>query len=111
MRFGAGRQRASGAVFVADLPVEDVVRLLLAVGPQQHLVGLRRERIRDDRQRRVLHLHGFGAVDRCRARLGEHGRDFLVLEEHLADREHHLLVEPVEGGEPARARRPRGPCR
>ena len=77
--------------------------LLLAVGPQQHLVGLRRERIGDDRQRRVVHLHRFGAVDGGRARLREHGGDFLVLEEHLADREHHLLVEAVEGRQPAEA--------
>ena len=74
--------------------------LLLAVRPQQHLVGLRRERIGDDRQRRVVDLHRFGAVDGRGARLGEHGGDFLILEEHLADREHHLLVEPVEGRQP-----------
>ena len=99
----ARRQRARGAVLVADLPVEDVVRLRLAIRPQQHLVGLRRERIGDDRQRRVVDLHRFGAVGGRRARLGEHGGDFLVLEEHLADREHHLLVEPVEGRQPAEA--------
>ena len=58
------------------------------------------ERIGDDRQRRVVDLHRFGAVDGRRARLGEHGGDFLILEEHLADREHHLLVEPVEGRQP-----------
>ena len=100
IRFGARLHRAGRAVLVADFPVEDVVRLALAVRPQQHLVGLRGERIGDDGQRRVVDLHRFGAVDGRRARLGEHGGDFLILEEHLADREHHLLVEPVKGRQP-----------
>ena len=77
--------------------------LLLAIGPQQHLVGLRRERIGDHRQRLVVDLHRLGAVGGRRARLREHGGDFLVLEEHLADREHHLLVEAVERRQPAEA--------
>ena len=100
---GARLQRARRPVLVAHFPVEDVVRLALAVRAQQHLVGLRRERIGDDRQRRVVDLHRLGAVDRRRARLGEHGGDFLILEEHFADREHHLLVEAVEGRQPAEA--------
>ena len=99
----ARRERAGRAVLVADFPVKDVVGLLLAVGTQQHLVGLRGERIGDDRQRRVVDLHRFGAVDGRRARLGEHGGHFLVLEQHLADRQHHLLVEAVEGRQPAEA--------
>ena len=100
IRFALDAERARRAFLVADLPVEDVVRLRLAVRPQQHLVGLRGERIGDDRQRRVVDLHRLGAVDGRRARLGEHGGNFLVLEEHLADREHHLLVEPVERRQP-----------
>ena len=97
----AGRHRASGAFLVADFPMKDVVRLALAVRPEQHLVGLRGERIGDDGQRRIVDLHRLGAVDGRRARLGEHGGDFLILEEHLANREHHLLVEPVKGRQPA----------
>ena len=97
----ARRERARRAVLVADFPVVDVVRLLLAIRTQQNLVLLRRERIGDDRQRLVVHLHRFGAVGRGAARLGEDRRDFLVLEEHLADRQHHLLVEAVERRQPA----------
>ena len=75
----------------------------LAVRPQDHLVRLRDERIRDDRQRVVVHLHRLGAVGRGAARLGEHRRHFLVLEQHLADRQDHLLVETVECRQPAEA--------
>ena len=96
----ARRHRAGRAVLVADFPMEDVVGLLFAVRTEQHLVGLRGERIGHDRQRRVVDLHRLGAVDGRRARLGEHGGDFLILEEHLADRQDHLLVEPVEGRQP-----------
>ena len=73
-------------------------------GRRMHFVLLRRERVGHDRQRLVLHLHGFGAVLRRAARLGKHRRDFLVLEQHLADRQHHLLVEAVERRQPAQAR-------
>ena len=60
----ARRQRLRRAVLVAHFPVEDVVRLALAVRAEQDLVGLRGERIRDDRQRRVVDLHRLGAIDR-----------------------------------------------
>jgi hypothetical protein len=97
----AGRHRASSAFLVADFPMKDVVRLALAVWPEQRLVGLRSERIGNDGQRRIVDLHRLGAVHGRRARLGEYGGDFLILEKHFANRQHHLLVEPVKGRQPA----------
>ena len=100
----AGVQRPRRALPVADLPVVDVVGLALAVGPQEHLVLLGGERIGDDRQRLVLHLHGLGPVFGRAPRLGEHGGHLLVLEQHFADGEHHLLVVAVERRQPPEAR-------
>jgi hypothetical protein len=97
-------ERTRGGVPVADFPMIDMVRLRLAVRPQEDFVLLGRERVGDDWQRLVLHLHRFRAVGRRAACLGKHRRDLLVLEEHLADGQHHLLVEPVERRQPAKAR-------
>src|SRR5262245_4831302 len=97
-------ERLRGPVLVADFPVEDVVRLALAIRPQQDFVGLRLERIGDDWQWLVLDLHGLGAVDRSGARLGKDSGHFLILEERLANRQDHLLVEAVERRQPAESR-------
>jgi hypothetical protein len=64
--------------------VKNVIGLAVTIRTQDHLVLLRRERIGDDRQRLIVDLDGFGAIHGCRARLGKHGGNFLVLEQHLA---------------------------
>ena len=100
----ARAERARRPVLVADLPVVDLVGLLLAVVAKDHLVLLRGEGIGHHRQRVVVDLDGLGAIHGRATRLRENGCDFLILEEHLADREHHLLVEAMERREPAEPR-------
>ncbi len=99
--FVRGGKRLCRLVLVADLPVVDVIGLRLTIGAEQHLVLLRNEGIGDDRQRLVLHLHRLGAVSGGSARLRKHRRHFLVLEQHLADCQDHLLVVAVERRQPA----------
>ena len=101
----ASRQRPGRAVLVADFPVIDVIRLALAIRTQDDLVFLRGKRIGDHRERVVVHLHGFDAVHRCSPRLGKDRGHLLILEKHLADRQHHLFVETVKRGQPAEPRR------
>jgi len=101
----AAVERPRRAVAVADLPVVDLIRLLLTIGAQDDFVLLRRERVRDGRQRLVLDLHGLGAVIGRRASFRKDRGHFLVLEQDLADGEHHLLVQAVERRQPPEAGR------
>ena len=96
-------ERTRRPVPVPDLPMEDVVGLFLAIRPQDHFILLRRRRIGHDREGRVVDLHGLGAVHGGTPRFAKDRGDFLVLEEDLADRQHHLFVEPVECREPSEA--------
>ena len=90
---GAG-ERALRRGPVPHLPVEDVVVLLvLLVGAQHRRVGLERlERIDDDRQRLVVHLHRLDPVGRRVAVGGDHRRHLLRLVHDLLGRQHHLGV-------------------
>src|SRR5262249_53946644 len=99
-----GVECALGRLLVADLPVPDVVGLVVLVRTYQRRVRLKRlDRIEDRRQRFVLDLHGRGTVSRGIAILGQHARDFLRLVAHAVGRQHHLRVahqrwHPVQTG-------------
>jgi hypothetical protein len=98
-----GRESRVGRGLVARLPVEDVVVVLArAVGAlglvlevfadHRRIGGHGLERIDIDRERLVFHLDQVGGVGRDIAVLGDHERDLLILEQHLAVGEHHLHV-------------------
>ena len=91
------------AVPCRHFPMEDVIGLLLAVGPQQHLVGFRRERIGDHRRRRVVDLRW---RRRRRGARSPRRRRRLLAEQHLANRQHHLCRSRGRSAA-SRGRRPR----
>ncbi len=97
-------ERVGGRLLIADLVVPDVVGLLLAILSEDGRVfGHRLVWVGDGRQRCVVDLDRRDAVGRGFARVREDGGDFLILEEHFAAGEHHLLVlregrHPIEAG-------------
>ena len=89
---GAG-EGGVGLRGVARLPVPDVVRLLLAVGPHQRGIGFERlEGVHDRRQRIVLDLDELDGVGGDVALGGDDRRDLLRLVDDAIHRQHHLLV-------------------
>ena len=99
---GAGEHRV-GALLVAGVPREDVVRVRARTVADVVLVGdvladdrrVRRHRlvrIDDRRQFLVVDFDRVGAVGRRVAVAGEHERDFLQLEADLLVGEHRLHV-------------------
>ena len=86
-------ERLVGPGLVADLPVPDVVVLLLAVLADERRSGLERlDRVHYDRKRLVVDLDRRDAVGRD-VTLGRHdSRDLLRLIEHGVGRQDHLAV-------------------
>ncbi len=93
-------ERTLGLSLVADLPMIDVVGLILAVVAQNDLIFLGSIRIDDRIERLVLDLDQFHGIGGNLAGLGNDAGNFLVLVERLAEREHHLFIVAVEGGQP-----------
>ena len=85
----------------------DVVGLVLAVVAQDRFIFHRVERVDDRLERFVLDLDQLGGVGAASRVFRNDAGDFLVLEQRLADGEHHLLVVPVERRDPAKPGRSR----
>ena len=96
-------EREIGCLAVADLPFEDVVVVLACavragglareVLAQHRRVRVHRlERIDQRRQFLVFDLDEFRGVGRDVAVVGDDEGDLLVLEQHLAVRQHHLHI-------------------
>ena len=90
--------------FVADFPMKDVVGLFLAVFAKDRRIGRRGlMRVYQDGELFVFNFDKFGSIGSGVLIFGNDEGDFLRLEQHLARREHHLLVEE-QGGHPSKAR-------